>query len=131
MGEALAVLLVPAAILGVIPSVIARRKGRDPFVWWLYGTGLFIIALPHALLLKAGEPSRAEKVLVGGARRRRDGGDSVRWRDGRSDQDAAELETLEERLEEIWAELSPERRARLARVIADLEPPRAGPERAP
>ena len=38
--------------LGVIPAVIAERKGRRGFVWWVYGTFLFVIALPHALMIE-------------------------------------------------------------------------------
>ena len=37
--------------LGVIPAFIAERKGRRGFVWWIYGTTLFIFALPHALMI--------------------------------------------------------------------------------
>jgi hypothetical protein len=37
--------------LGVIPAMIAERKGRKGFVWWIYGTTMFIFALPHALML--------------------------------------------------------------------------------
>jgi cation transport ATPase len=43
--------LLYAAILGIIPAMIASSKGRSPVAWWFYGTALFIIALPHALLL--------------------------------------------------------------------------------
>jgi len=38
--------------LGVIPAWIAERKGRSGFGWWLYGTTMFVVALPHALLLE-------------------------------------------------------------------------------
>jgi len=38
--------------LGVIPAFIAERKGRRGFVWWIYGTTLFIVALPHALMIE-------------------------------------------------------------------------------
>ncbi|HEV8448639.1 MAG TPA: HEAT repeat domain-containing protein [Gemmatimonadaceae bacterium] len=38
--------------LGVIPAWIAERKGRSGFGWWVYGTTMFVIALPHALMLK-------------------------------------------------------------------------------
>ena len=41
-----------AALLGLIPAMIARRKGRQFVLWWVYGLLLFIVALPHALLLK-------------------------------------------------------------------------------
>jgi hypothetical protein len=38
-------------LLGLIPSAIAARKGHNAFLWWLYGSLLFIIALPHSLLV--------------------------------------------------------------------------------
>jgi HEAT repeat protein len=38
--------------LGIIPARIAERKGRSGFGWWIYGTTLFVVALPHALILK-------------------------------------------------------------------------------
>jgi len=41
-----------AALLGLIPAMIARGKGRRFALWWVYGFLLFIVALPHALLLK-------------------------------------------------------------------------------
>lgn len=39
--------------LGLLPAFVAQGKGRSFAVWWLYGTLLFIIALPHSMLLKA------------------------------------------------------------------------------
>ena len=39
-------------LLGLIPAVIAHRKGESFVVWWIYGAALFIVALPHALLGK-------------------------------------------------------------------------------
>jgi hypothetical protein len=42
-------LLILDVLLGLIPAFIARHKGW-PFVgWWIYGTVLFVIALPHAI----------------------------------------------------------------------------------
>ncbi len=41
-----------AACLGVIPAVIAHRKGHDWLFWWVFGTTMFIVALPTALLMK-------------------------------------------------------------------------------
>ena len=46
-------LVLLAVLLGLIPAVIARGKGRSFFPWWLYGALLFIVALPHSLMLKA------------------------------------------------------------------------------
>jgi hypothetical protein len=48
-------------LLGTIPALIAERKGRSGFAWWLYGTTLFVVALPHALMLEdVEEPERAD-----------------------------------------------------------------------
>ena len=44
--------LVLAVLLGLIPAVVARSKGRGFVGWWLYGTVLLVVALPHAFLLK-------------------------------------------------------------------------------
>lgn len=38
-------------IVGWIPALIAHRKGRNFFLWWIYGGALFIIALIHSLLI--------------------------------------------------------------------------------
>jgi hypothetical protein len=45
-------ILIVAALLGLIPAVIAYQKGKAFFRWWLFGWALFIIALPAAILLK-------------------------------------------------------------------------------
>jgi hypothetical protein len=45
-------ILVVAVVLGIIPAMIAKNKGRSFGVWWLYGAALFIVALPHALLMQ-------------------------------------------------------------------------------
>lgn len=44
-------LLIAVALLGLIPASIASGKGRDFVTWWLYGAALFIVALPHSLML--------------------------------------------------------------------------------
>ena len=45
-------LLFFAVLIGLIPAKIAQGKGGSFVLWWLYGSALFIIALPHALLMK-------------------------------------------------------------------------------
>lgn len=47
-----------AILLGLTPAMIASRKGRNFFVWWFYGVMLFIVALPHALVMA---PAGAKK----------------------------------------------------------------------
>jgi len=41
-----------AALIGLVPATIARRKGRDFLAWWVFGTMMFVFALPAALLLR-------------------------------------------------------------------------------
>lgn len=45
-------ILIAAMLLGLIPAFIAHGKGRSFFAWWIYGAALFIVALPHSLLIK-------------------------------------------------------------------------------
>lgn len=44
-------LIVLAVAAGLIPATIAWKRGRDFFLWWFYGSLLFLIATPHAILL--------------------------------------------------------------------------------
>lgn len=44
-------LLVIIALIGLLPAAIAQSKGRSFMLWWLYGAAIFIVALPHALML--------------------------------------------------------------------------------
>ena len=55
--------LILAAIIGLIPANIAQSKGRDFVTWWLYGALLWIVAMPHALMLEALEPNRSRTAL--------------------------------------------------------------------
>jgi hypothetical protein len=44
-------ILVLASILGCIPGAIAQRKGRSFVGWWIFGTLLFVVALPASLIV--------------------------------------------------------------------------------
>ena len=61
--------LVIAAIIGLIPAYIASSKGKSFVLWWLYGAGLFIIALPHSLIMKADRQSLDQQKLAKGMRK--------------------------------------------------------------
>lgn len=52
-----------AAVLGVIPALIAKSKGHSFFAWWIYGTLLFIIALVHSLVIRK-DAEAEEKNLI-------------------------------------------------------------------
>jgi hypothetical protein len=45
--------LLIAALIGLIPAFIAQGKGKSFLLWWLYGALIFIVALPHSLVMKA------------------------------------------------------------------------------
>ena len=38
--------------MGLLPATRAHYKGRNFFTWWLYGTLIWIVAMPHAILLR-------------------------------------------------------------------------------
>jgi len=50
-----------AMILGFIPAIIAGQKGRSCFLWWIFGSALFIIALPLAIIIKGDEEFEAKQ----------------------------------------------------------------------
>ena len=46
-------ILLVAVLLGLIPAAVAKGKGRSFVLWWLYGAAIWIIAMPHSLIMKA------------------------------------------------------------------------------
>jgi hypothetical protein len=59
-------ILIIATLLGLIPAAIAVSKGRNFFLWWIYGAAIFIIALPHALVMRADRKALEQKELATG-----------------------------------------------------------------
>lgn len=45
-------LVLVTLFIGWIPALIAKRKGRDFWIWWMYGGAFFLIALIHSILIK-------------------------------------------------------------------------------
>lgn len=62
-------LLVIGALLGLLPASIARSKGYGFGIWWLYGAALFLIALPHALIMKVNQAGIEEWQLDEGMKK--------------------------------------------------------------
>jgi Uncharacterised protein family UPF0547 len=60
------IFLAVAVVIGLLPAAIAHQKGQDFVLWWLYGAALFIIALPHAILLKPDTQSLDKRRLAEG-----------------------------------------------------------------
>lgn len=61
-------ILIIGTLIGLLPAAIAQSKGRSFVAWWIYGALLFIVALPHALIMKADEKSIEQKKVAGGER---------------------------------------------------------------
>ena len=62
-------ILVLAVLLGLVPAVIAQSKGRDFFLWWVYGAAFWIVALPHSLIMKADQHSLEARGLQNGQKK--------------------------------------------------------------
>lgn len=62
-------LIVGALIIGIIPAFIAQNKGRSFVLWWIYGALLFIVALPHSLIMKSDIKALEEKLLSEGMKK--------------------------------------------------------------
>lgn len=58
-------MLCSAMVFGLLPAYIAKNKGRDFNTWWIYGTLLFIIALPHSILTNKSDDKAKEKSSTG------------------------------------------------------------------
>lgn len=58
-----------AILIGLIPAAIAKGKGRSFGLWWFYGAALFIVALPHALLMKANSEGIERQQLSEGMKK--------------------------------------------------------------
>ena len=59
-------ILLLAVLIGLLPAIIASKKGRSFMGWWLFGALLFIVALPAALLIKADTKSIETAQLATG-----------------------------------------------------------------
>jgi hypothetical protein len=56
-------IFVVATLIGLLPAYIAKEKGHSFGSWWLYGALLFIVALPHAILVKPDSAALERKQL--------------------------------------------------------------------
>lgn len=59
-------ILIIVLILGFIPAMIAKSKGRSFILWYIYGVLLFIIALVHSILIKGNIKKIEEKEMEDG-----------------------------------------------------------------
>lgn len=62
-------ILLVAVLIGLVPAVIAKNKGSSFGLWWFYGAALFIIALPHAILMKPNAQALDQEKLDAGMKK--------------------------------------------------------------
>ena len=44
--------VIASIAIGLFPAMIAKRKGYNFYVWWLYGFLAFLVALIHVSFIK-------------------------------------------------------------------------------
>jgi len=63
-------ILLIAVVIGLIPALIAQYKGHSFVGFWIYGALLFIVALPHALIMKPNPKAIEENALSSGEKKK-------------------------------------------------------------
>ena len=61
--------IIIAALIGLIPATIAQGKGKSFFLWWIYGAAIFIVALPHALIMRVDYRAIEDNQLSSGMKK--------------------------------------------------------------
>lgn len=61
--------LLIAVLIGLIPALIAKGKGRSFGLWWFYGAALFLFALPHSLIIKTNSEGVEKQMLAEGQKK--------------------------------------------------------------
>lgn len=61
--------IVGALICGALTALVADKKGKDPFTWFVYGTVLFILAFPAILIMKPDEKVLEKRAVEEGDKR--------------------------------------------------------------
>ena len=62
-------ILILAVLIGLIPAAIAQGKGKSFVLWWIYGAAIFIVALPHALIMRSDDRAIESKQLNSGMKK--------------------------------------------------------------
>lgn len=58
-----------AIMLGLIPALVAKNKGKSFPLWWLYGAAIFIVALPHSLIIRTDAAQVEKQQLAEGMKK--------------------------------------------------------------
>ena len=57
--------LIILLVIAIIPAAIAKSKGRNFGLWYLYGVALWIVALIHSILLKQEVNQTSRETITG------------------------------------------------------------------
>ena len=61
--------LLLAVVLGLLSAAIAQSKGKSFVAWWIYGAALFIVALPHALMMSSDKEALEDEARSEGMKK--------------------------------------------------------------
>lgn len=61
--------LLISIVLGLIPAIIAKSKGRSFLGWWVYGAMIFIVALVHSLVIQRDEKAHEQQMVSNGMKK--------------------------------------------------------------
>lgn len=56
-------------VLGLIPAIIAKSKGRSFLGWWVYGSMIFVVALVHSLVIQRDEKAHEQQMVNNGMKK--------------------------------------------------------------
>jgi len=62
-------ILIFVILLGLIPATIAKSKGYSFAGFWIYGALLFLVALPHALIMEPYRQGQEGKAISEGRKK--------------------------------------------------------------
>jgi hypothetical protein len=58
LGWTLLGLFLFSVVIGLLPAYVMKQKGHSRYIsWWIYGAALPVVAIPHAILMKAEQSS--------------------------------------------------------------------------
>ena len=60
---------ITAIFIGLIPAFVAQSKGKSFLLWWLYGAAIFIVAMPHALIMRADQQTLEKQQFSEGMKK--------------------------------------------------------------
>jgi len=67
------------ALIGLLPAIIAHRKGYSFLGWWIFGAALSIVALPLAIIRSPNQSEMDRRALAAGGRKCSYCAEVIKW----------------------------------------------------